>query len=300
MRAALVLTMFTLGFRHGVDWDHIAAITDITGAERVRRRAFGQAAMYIIGHALVVLVLGLLAILAGDHIPAGLDAAMGRVVGATLVVLGAWVVVSLVRQGRDFTMRSRWLLVADAARALRRRWSTARGAEVVIVEHDHPHVHDGGHDHGHDHAPHDHGVLVGDGAGGAAVVQQRVATVHGHRHRHVGRLPADPAPATSRTTTALVGALHGVGAETPTQLAVFLAAADAGRAAGIVLLAVFIAGLAVSNLAIAVAAILGFAGSRRRFGLYAGVAVTTSAFSLVVGTLLLTGHHQVLPSILGG
>ena len=34
---------------------------------------------------------------------------MGRVVGLTLVALGAWVLVGLARQGRDFRLRSRYL-----------------------------------------------------------------------------------------------------------------------------------------------------------------------------------------------
>ena len=29
---AMVLSAFTFGFRHGLDWDHIAAITDITSS----------------------------------------------------------------------------------------------------------------------------------------------------------------------------------------------------------------------------------------------------------------------------
>lgn len=30
------LTAFVLGLRHGIDWDHIAAITDIVGAVETR------------------------------------------------------------------------------------------------------------------------------------------------------------------------------------------------------------------------------------------------------------------------
>ena len=36
---ALVATGVGLGIRHGIDWDHIAAISDVTGTQRSRRRA---------------------------------------------------------------------------------------------------------------------------------------------------------------------------------------------------------------------------------------------------------------------
>ena len=36
---------------------------------------------------------------------------MGRVVGITLIALGVYVFVSLIRHGREFRMRSRWMLV---------------------------------------------------------------------------------------------------------------------------------------------------------------------------------------------
>jgi hypothetical protein len=40
----------------------------------------------------VVVILGSVAVLAGDVLPAAVDAAMGRVVGATLLLLGGYVV----------------------------------------------------------------------------------------------------------------------------------------------------------------------------------------------------------------
>jgi high-affinity nickel permease len=35
----LLIASFWFGFRHGIDWDHIAAITDITSSQEDRRRA---------------------------------------------------------------------------------------------------------------------------------------------------------------------------------------------------------------------------------------------------------------------
>src|SRR2546421_9196414 len=107
----ILVTAFGFGFRHGIDWDHIAALTDITGSLEDGRRSMVLATMYALGHALVVLALGVAAIVLAERLPPSIDAVMERVVGATLVLLGVYVVVSLVRHGREFRMRSRWMLI---------------------------------------------------------------------------------------------------------------------------------------------------------------------------------------------
>src|SRR5262249_31017999 len=58
----LVLTALGFGFRHGIDWDHIAALTDIVGSHKESRRSMICATFYALGHALMVLALGLAAI----------------------------------------------------------------------------------------------------------------------------------------------------------------------------------------------------------------------------------------------
>ena len=45
------------------------------------------------------------------ELPPGVDDVMQRIVGATLVVLGVFVFTSLIRHGREFRMRSRWMLL---------------------------------------------------------------------------------------------------------------------------------------------------------------------------------------------
>ena len=44
--AVLLLGMVALGFRHGFDWDHIAAITDITTSQEDRRDAIVFGTIY--------------------------------------------------------------------------------------------------------------------------------------------------------------------------------------------------------------------------------------------------------------
>ena len=74
----------------------------------------------------MVFVLGVLALAFGTLLPDWVDPIMGRVVGVTLLVLGVWVFVSLyqyLREGTEFRLRSRWMLVFDGARYAWRRFS---------------------------------------------------------------------------------------------------------------------------------------------------------------------------------
>ena len=85
---AVFVLAFLLGFRHGIDWDHIAAISDVTGTTDHRQEAFFLGILYIIGHALVVIILGIAAIAVGVNLPDGVDPIMEKFVGLTLVLLG--------------------------------------------------------------------------------------------------------------------------------------------------------------------------------------------------------------------
>lgn len=293
LRGGLLAAAFGFGLRHGVDWDHLAAITDITTSQPTPRRSVALATSYACGHAMVVFALGTVAVLAGDLLPPGVDAVMGRVVGVTLLLLGGYVFWSLARHRRDFRMRSRWMLVlSGAARVL--RWMRARRPATTgeQIEHDHDH----GPGHGHRHA----GPLPVATTPGAPCVTT-VTRTHRHRHRHRGTLPPDPFLTYGWLSSLVVGMVHGVGAETPTQLLVFLAATKAGgTAAGIVLLVAFVAGLLTSNSAVAVVSTYGFLNVRRSFTVYATVAVVTGAVSIVVGLVFLLGREGFLPAVLPG
>jgi ABC-type nickel/cobalt efflux system permease component RcnA len=288
----LILTAFAFGLRHGIDWDHIAAIADITSSQ-VDRKSIRLATLYVVGHALVVLILGLVAIELGTVLPAGVDSILERVVGVTLVVLGAYVFYALLRYRRDFRMRSRWMLLFSGTRRLvrfvRSRRRVFNTPEVIEHEHEHEHANPL-------HAAHDHDRLPE--RSGAVVTKVRS---HRHRHRHVGSMPDDPFTEYGPATSLAVGMIHGVGAETPTQLLVFLVAVQAGgRVAGATLLAAFVGGLVASNTLIALASTFGFLRAARNFFVYASVAVLVGCFSLVVGLLFLFGRGSVMPVIFGG
>ena len=90
-----------------------------------QRHAIALGTLYAIGHAAVVFALGLLALAFGALLPDWVDPIMGRVVGFTLLILGIWVFVSLwqyLRNGTEFRMRSRWMLVFDGVRYSWRRF----------------------------------------------------------------------------------------------------------------------------------------------------------------------------------
>jgi high-affinity nickel-transport protein len=291
----VIVSAFFFGFRHGIDWDHIAAIADIAGSQDDRRSAMFFGTLYALGHALVVFLIGTAAILLGDRLPESIDNVMERIVGVTLVVLGVFVFVSLAKHGREFRLRSRWMLIFSGVRSIYRRVSTSR-------------------EDAHDREPvHVHGIEAGEDGSGSIAVAVAVADDiavsdwhHGHHgrpghHHHKHPEPDDAFMNYGRGTAFVVGMIHGVGAETPTQIVIFLAAAGAGgRAVGEAVLAAFIVGLLTSNSLITFGSALGFLKASENWKIYVSVAVVTAVFSLVMGTLFLFGKGAVLPAILGG
>ena len=280
----LLVTAFWFGFRHGIDWDHIAAITDISGSQEDRRQSIVLGTLYVVGHACVVLLLGVIAIVAGERLPESVDAAMTRVVGVTLLVLGVYVFVSLVRHGRDFRLRSRWMLVFSGVRR-GARWAKDKVAVGARREGD---------------------VAAGE-PGDPEDAAGASSWHHGHHgrpghHHHSGTPERDDTFTDYGSRTSfLVGMLHGIGAETPTQILIFATAAGVGgTAAGIAVLAAFIVGLVSSNSVITVGSAFGFMNASKNFAVYATVAVVTAVFSLIVGTLLLLGKDSLLPALFGG
>ncbi len=135
---ALAGTSFALGARHGLDWDHVAAITDLTSprpGDQQRphehaRRGMGLSFYYCVGHGLVLAVLGMLVLALGLGLPAGLDVAFEYVVGLTLVTLGSVVLYQLGRDRGDYRYAGRITLVVGA---LRRGWARARRREAPAV-----------------------------------------------------------------------------------------------------------------------------------------------------------------------
>lgn len=243
----LIGTGLGLGLRHGIDWDHIAAITDLTGTEGERRKAILLGTVYALGHALVVTVLGLMALWLGSTLPSSVDPVMDVLVGVTLVMLGLWLFYSLWRNGAEMRLRSRWMLLFAAV--------------------------------------------------GWAVRKVGLRRRSGHEHKHAHRPAAGGGYGVSAAWG--IGMLHGVGAETGTQVLLFAAVAGASSdLSGSVLLFAFVLGLVASNFLITVGSVLSIWGGRGSRVATVVVGVVAAVFSLVVGSLFLLGQGALLPELL--
>jgi len=343
----LLLTALGLGLRHGIDWDHIAAIADLSGTSKNRRQGFILSMAYAVGHGIVVFALGTLAIAFGLAIPDALDEWMGRVVGLTLIALGLWILIELVRKGRDFRLQSRWMLVLNGTFAGFRRVRNGLLGRQISVEHDHSHEHShelendahdaaAAHDHSHAEANDELVIDLTDSALAEpaiaeralveeALVQEPAAVTtsgsgeataqtswrerlgwnshaghshsHSHTHRHDLALP-DQADATyGRGTATGIGMLHGVGIESPTQIAIFVAStAAAGVGFGLMLLGTWVLGLIIANAFLALLAGAGLLNAERSFPVYATLAALVGVASLALGVLYIAGL-DVLPAL---
>ena len=95
-----------------------------------------------------------------------------------------------------------------------------------------------------------------------------------------------------------VGMIHGIGAETGTQ--VLLIAAVGGAAAaglGIPMLFAFVLGLLISNFVIVVMTSVGFVASQTRERIYVVVGLVAGLFSLTLGTIYLLSLDGVVPDM---
>ena len=134
-------------------------------------------------------------------------------------------------------------------------------------------------------------MLVFDGARYAW--RRFQARLHGHEH-------VEPLEMSSYgTRTALgVGMIHGVGAETGTQVLLIAAVGGASSAGlGVPMLLAFVLGLLISNFAIVVVSSVGFVASQTRELIYVAVGAVAGVFSLVIGAVFLFGLDGVLPDL---
>jgi len=122
------------------------------------------------------------------------------------------------------------------------------------------------------------------------------AKIHGHTH--VEPLEAS---AYGAKTAFTVGAIHGIGAETGTQVLLIAALGGAaGAGLGMPMLFAFVVGLLISNTVIVLITATGFVASQTRQRLYVAVGVVAGVFSLIVGVIFLAGADAVLPALASG
>src|SRR6185503_11168944 len=119
------------------------------------------------------------------------------------------------------------------------------------------------------------------------------ARIHGHEHVE----PLEMSSYGPRTAFG-VGMIHGIGAETGTQVLLIAAVGGAASAGlGVPMLFAFVIGLLISNFAIVVISSVGFVASQTRERVYVLVGAVAGVFSLVIGAVFVFGLEGVLPSL---
>ena len=242
----LIGSSFLLGLRHGIDWDHIAAITDITGTVDDKKKSFFLGSLYVLGHAIVIISLGLAAVLVGVNLPNWVNNVMEPVVGITLIILGLWLISSIILHGKNYKMKSRWMMIFEIINKLYN------------------------------------------------IIYNKIS--HKHHHPHIKSTDTYGAK-----TAFSVGLIHGIGAETPTQVLLFVSVAGVGGSLiGSLLVLAFVLGLFLSNTAIVLVSVTSFSGVHDHPYIRLILGFTSAVFSLIVGTLFLFHKTNFLPAFLGG
>ena len=179
---------FVIGFRHGFDIDHVAAISNLVGSSKQHKRGLFLAFLYSLGHGIVVVALGIALFMFGSIVPQSLESLLEKAVGITLIGLGLYLFYSMIRTGK---MVSRWEPVKKGLAILLKKNRLLKNKSSAII-------------------------------------------------------------------ALAVGALHGIGAETPTQIAALSALVGLRGVSGGLFLALFVVGIFVSNMTVAVGILLGF------------------------------------------
>ncbi len=119
------------------------------------------------------------------------------------------------------------------------------------------------------------------------------ARLHGHGHVETVEMSAY-----GPRTAFGVGMIHGVGAETGSQVLIIAAVGGAASVGlGIPMMAAFIVGLLISNSVIVFLSATGFVASQLRSRIYLVIGVLAGLFSLVVGVMFLVQAEGALPDL---
>lgn len=269
---AALLACLLLGMRHGFDYDHLAAIADITAVQRNWKSGMRLGVTYALGHAFTVVALGVMVLVLHLGLPERLDHWTEKLIGLTLILLGLGVAVGL----------------------LRRR------------PHKHQHTHAGTTVHTHLHAhelpaenEHTHSNVHVESRIAAAVngilwfgwwvrrfFDPQLAAPRQFRWNYSGR------------SVFVIGVIHGVGAETPSQLALFFIAANLGGTVhGLLGLGSFAVGLVAMNTLMTATLGGAFGASSARPIIYKVIGWTGAAYSLAIGVIFLFGLTDLLPQL---
>lgn len=215
-----------IGMRHGVDGDHVAAIADMVGSEKKRRKQVSLGIMYAFGHGLIVLIIGLLSIYIGLKLPQSTLMLLEMLVGLTLIVLGCFILYSIFHQKTDYEYKSRLKILYDfISKKVNRKKENGKNYSPVTF-----------------------GII------GAFII----------------------------------GVIHGIGVESPTQIAVLTNAVGVNNfTAAMMQLGLFVLGLLLSTVGITFCLSWGFMKARFKRKLFLVLGSITGIYSLGLGCLML-------------
>jgi high-affinity nickel permease len=108
------LLAILIGMRHGMDGDHVAAIADMVGGEEQKRKQVSLGIMYALGHGIIVLIVGLITIFIGAELPHTTRQLMEVLVSLTLIILGGFILYSLLRHRKEYEYKSRLKIVYES------------------------------------------------------------------------------------------------------------------------------------------------------------------------------------------
>jgi high-affinity nickel permease len=235
-----------LGLRHGFDYDHLAAIGDITAVQRNWASGLRLGVTYALGHAFTVATLGVAVLELHMGLPDRLDHWTEKLIGLTLILLGIGVVAGILRKDahghRGTRIESRLAIAINGLLwigwQIRRLWDSG------------------------------------------ARRPQRFQWMYNGK------------------SVFLIGMLHGIGAETPSQLALFFLTANlGGTSRGMLGLAAFALGLITMN-ALMTASLGGaFRSSNQHPRFYHAIAWTGAIYSCGIGLIFLLGISDRLPAL---
>ena len=235
-----------LGLKHGFDYDHLAAISDITAVQKNWRSGLRLGMTYALGHAFTVVALGVAVLQLHLGLPEGLDHWTERLIGLTLIVLGIGVVAGILRK--------------DA--------------------------------HGHRHSRIESRLAIA--INGVLWMAWRVRRIWN---------PAAPKPERFQwmyngKSVFVIGILHGVGAETPSQLALFFLTANlGGTSRGMLGLGAFAVGLVAMNALMTASLGSAFKAGGHHPRFYHLIAWTGAVYSCAIGLIFLFGISDRLPAL---